>query len=80
MRLSPATSARYSAGRLADAVIADPPYGACYDGEAGTIENDNLPSDGFLSFRARAFPSAGTPTFTYKRRSSLPHTRKTTWS
>jgi DNA modification methylase len=46
-------------GRLADATITDPPYGVAYEGKAGTIKNDNLPSDGFLSFLTRAFRAAG---------------------
>jgi len=54
-----ADMARLMGDERARLLLTDPPYNVDYHGEAGAIENDNLPDDDFEDFLKRAFWNIG---------------------
>lgn len=42
-------------GQMANLVVTDPPYNVNYEGEAGTIQNDDMADDEFYKFLLEAF-------------------------
>jgi DNA modification methylase len=54
----PADVKRLMAGRLADLVNMDPPYGVSYSGSAGKLKNDDKRGDGLLALLQKSFRQA----------------------